>query len=145
MCKHGTKTTSFLPADGKGSLSLLASLVSLLSGGSVTRKHLFLYRQGDRSGLRKQKKKKGQASTLILATTSTHLPKPVSTDLTIKSDSVLTNPLGTFNVTQSLEGWPLNAKEVVQRHTEVKNKNIPKKRKPMEKQISSSKKCLFWS
>ena len=37
--------------------------------------------------------KKGWASTLIAATTSVHLPKPVSTDLTIKPDSVLTNPI----------------------------------------------------
>ena len=35
-----------------------------------------------------------EASTLITATTSVHLPKPVSTDLTIKPDSVLTNPIG---------------------------------------------------
>ena len=32
--------------------------------------------------------------TLITATTSVHLPKPVSTDLTIKPDFVLTNPIG---------------------------------------------------
>ena len=32
--------------------------------------------------------------TLITATTSVHLPKPVSTDLTIKPDSVLTNTIG---------------------------------------------------
>ena len=31
---------------------------------------------------------------LITATTSVHLPKPVSTIVTIKSDSVLTNPIG---------------------------------------------------
>ena len=53
---------------------------------SATRKHLFLYPQGDRSGLRKPKK--------ATATTSIHLPKPVSTDLTIKADSVLTNSIG---------------------------------------------------
>ena len=58
---------------------------------SATRKHLFLYPQGGRSGLRKPKEK---ASTLITATTSIYLPKPVSTDLTIKPDSVLTNPIG---------------------------------------------------
>ena len=34
------------------------------------------------------------SSTLITATASVHLPKPVSTDLTMKSDSVLTNPIG---------------------------------------------------
>ena len=31
---------------------------------------------------------------LILATTSVYLPKPVSTDLTIKPDLVLTNLIG---------------------------------------------------
>ena len=58
---------------------------------SATRKHLFPYPQGDKSGQRKPKKEK--ASILITATTSVHLPKPVSTDLTIKPDSVLTNPI----------------------------------------------------
>ena len=47
-----------------------------------------------RRQVRSEKAKKGQASTLITATTSVHLPKPVSTDLTIKPDSVLTNPIG---------------------------------------------------
>ena len=59
MCKHGTKTTLvFSLADGKASWSLLPSSVSLLSGDSATRKHLFLYPQGERSGLRKPKKDK---------------------------------------------------------------------------------------
>ena len=36
MCEHGSKTTLvFLPADGEASWSLLPSLVSLLSGGTV--------------------------------------------------------------------------------------------------------------
>ena len=36
MCEHGTKTTPiFLLADGEASWSLLPSLVSLLSGGTV--------------------------------------------------------------------------------------------------------------
>ena len=47
-----------------------------------------------RRQVRSEKAKKGYASTLITATTSVHLPKPVSTDLTIKPDSVLTNPIG---------------------------------------------------
>ena len=34
-----------------------------------------------------------EVSTLITAVTSVHLPKPVSTDLTIMPDSVLTNPI----------------------------------------------------
>ena len=36
----------------------------------------------------------GPVITLITATTSTHFPKPVSTDLTVKSDSILINPIG---------------------------------------------------
>ena len=63
MHEHGTKTTpGFLPADGEASWSLLESSVSLLSGGrlSATRKHLVLYPQGDRSGVRKPKKDKHQ-------------------------------------------------------------------------------------
>ena len=36
MSEHGTKTTPvFFPADGEASWSLLTSLVSLLSGGTV--------------------------------------------------------------------------------------------------------------
>ena len=36
MHEHGTETTLvFLPADGEASWSLLSSLVSLLSGGTV--------------------------------------------------------------------------------------------------------------
>ena len=59
---------------------------------NATRKHLFLDPLGDRSGLTKPKK--GQASILITATTSVHLPKQVSTDPTIKSNLVSTNPIG---------------------------------------------------
>ena len=44
--------------------------------------------------VRFEKAKKELASTLITATTSVHLHKPVSTDLTIKPDSVFTNPIG---------------------------------------------------
>ena len=55
-------------------------------------KHLFLYPYGHRSGLKKNRK--GEASILITATTNVHPPKPVSTDLTTKQDSVLTNPIG---------------------------------------------------
>ena len=47
-----------------------------------------------RCQVRSEKAKKGQALTLITAATSTHLPQPVSTDLTIKPDLVLTNPKG---------------------------------------------------
>ena len=70
-------------------------------GAQCKRKHLFLYPQGDRLGLRKPKK--GLASTLITTTTSVHLPKSASTDLTIKSDSILTNPTGKDDV----RGWSM--------------------------------------
>ena len=43
---------------------------------------------------RSEKAKKGQASTLITASTSVHFPQPVSIDLIIKSDSVITNSIG---------------------------------------------------
>ena len=69
---------------------------------SATRKHLFLYSQGDRTGLKKPKK--GQASILITnATTNFGLRKLVSTDLTIKSDSVFTNLIGKDEVW----GWSM--------------------------------------
>ena len=58
-----------------------------------------------------EKVQKGYASTLITATTSVHLPKPVSTDLT-KPDSVLTNPIGKhFKGMVSLQGLKSHVKE----------------------------------
>ena len=79
-----------------------------------------------------EKAKKGKVSTLITATTSSHLPKPVLTDLTIKPDSVLINPIGKdgvrgwsmqniypirhFFVTLSLEGRPTKDKEAPSPH-----------------------------
>ena len=62
MREHGTKTTLvFLPADGEGS-QLLLSKFSLLTirRHIATRKQLFPYPQGDRSGQRKPKKGKNQ-------------------------------------------------------------------------------------
>ena len=47
-----------------------------------------------RRQVRSEKAKTALASSVITATTSIQLPKPVSTDLTIKSESVLTNPTG---------------------------------------------------
>ena len=60
--QHGTKTTPvFLPDGGKASRSLLPSSISLcIRWHNATRKHLFRYSQGDRSGLRKPKKDKHQ-------------------------------------------------------------------------------------
>ena len=50
--EHGTKTTPvFLPAYGEASWSLLP----IQSPYSAPRKHLLLYSQGDRSGLKKPK------------------------------------------------------------------------------------------
>ena len=47
---------------------------------------------------RPRKTKKGKVSTLTTATTSFHLPKLVSADLTIKLDSVLTNPIERYPI-----------------------------------------------
>ena len=101
---HGTKTTSvFLPADGEASWLLLPSLVSLLSDRTVQPENTYscilkVARQvweSQKRKLRKVRSEKAKAkSTLITATTSIHLSKPVSTDLTIKWDLVLTNPIG---------------------------------------------------
>ena len=42
MCEHGSKTTQIiLPADGEATWSLLPSLVSLLSGGTVQPEHTY--------------------------------------------------------------------------------------------------------
>ena len=43
--------------------------------------------------IRSEKGKKRQATKLLAAITSIYLPEPVSTDLTTKSDSVLTNQI----------------------------------------------------
>ena len=92
MWEHGTKTTPvFLPADGEASWLLLPSSVSLLSGGTVQPENTYsciLHVTGQ-----VWESQKRISITLITATISIHLPKPVSTDLTIKPDSVLTNPI----------------------------------------------------
>ena len=54
----------------------------------ATRKHQTV---SSRWQVRSEKAKKWEASTLTPAIISVHLPKPFSTDLTIKPDSVLTN------------------------------------------------------
>ena len=58
---------------------------------SGTRKHLSVYPQGDRLDLGKPKKDKHKQ---ITATTSFHLLKLAATDLIMKSDLVLINPIG---------------------------------------------------
>ena len=94
MHKHGTKTTPvFLTADREASWSLLLSSVSLLSDSKMQPENTYSSNL-KMTGQVWESQKKGQASTLITATTSVHFSKPVSTDLTIKPDSVLTNPIG---------------------------------------------------
>ena len=91
MHEHGTKITPvFLPAEGETSWLLLPSLVSLLSGCTVQPENTY----SSRWQVRPAKAKKLLASTLIAATTSIHLPNLVSTDLTMKPDSDLTNSIG---------------------------------------------------
>ena len=92
MHEHGTKTTPvFLSADGEASWLLLPSSVSLLSGGIVQPENTYSRIKVTGQVWESQKR---ISITLITATTSVHLPKPVSTNLTIKPDSVLTNPIG---------------------------------------------------
>ena len=84
MHEHGTKTTPvFLPADGEASWSLLPSSVSLLSGGTVQPENTY-------SCILKVTGQVWENQKRII---SVYLPKPVSTDLTKKLDSVLTNPM----------------------------------------------------
>ena len=54
--------------------------------------HKALIPVSSRRQVRSEKAKKGQASTLITSTTSVHLPKPVSTDLTIKPEFSFNQP-----------------------------------------------------
>ena len=93
MREHGTKTTPvFLPADGEASWSLLPSSVSLLSGGTVQPENTYSCILKVTSQVWESQKK------ISINTTHgyyyVHFPKPVSTDLTIKSDLVLTKPVG---------------------------------------------------
>ena len=93
MHEHGTKTAPvFLPADGEASWLLPPSSISLLSGNTLQPENTYsCILKGTGQVWESQKKIR---ITLVTATTSVHLPKPVSTDLTIKPDSVLTNPIG---------------------------------------------------
>ena len=71
----------FLPADRGASCLLLPYSVPLLLCGTVQPENIY-------SCILKV------TSTLIASTATVHFTKPVSTDATIKSDSVLTNPIG---------------------------------------------------
>ena len=99
--RHGTKTILiFLPAHGEASWLLLPSLVSLLSGSTVQSENTFSYILKVTSQVW-ESQKRISINSLITATTSSHLPKPVSTDLKIKADLVLTKPIGKYGV----QGW----------------------------------------
>ena len=97
MREHGTKTTPvFLSADGEDAWSLLPSSVSLLSGGTMQPDNAY-------SGILKVTGQVWESQERIninpnTGTTSVHLPKSVSSDLTIKPDSILTNPTGKHGV-----------------------------------------------
>ena len=93
MREHGTKTTPvFLLADVEASCLLVPSSISLLSGGTVQPENTYscILKETDQVW----ESQKMISITLITATVSVRLPKPVSTDLTIKPDSVLTNQIG---------------------------------------------------
>ena len=88
---HGTKTTPiFLPANGGASWLLLPGLVSSLSGSTVQPENTY-------SCILKVTGKVWESQKRIRI----FLLKPVSTDLTITWDSVLTNPIGKDGV----QGW----------------------------------------
>ena len=98
--RHGTKTILvFLSADGECSWSLLPSLVSSLLGGTEQPETTY-------SCILKvigQVWENQKRISINTAATNVNLPKPVSTDLTIKSDLVLTNPEGKDGV----RGWSM--------------------------------------
>ena len=87
--QHGTTTIpTFLPADEEASWLLLPSLMSLLSGGTVQPENTY-------SCILKMAGQVWESQKRIsinTATISVHLFKPVSTDLTIKSNSVFYKP-----------------------------------------------------
>ena len=102
MREYGTKTTPvFLPADGEASWSLLPSSVSLLSGGTVQPENTYSCILKVTGQVWESQKR--IRITLITATTIVHLPQLVSTDLRIKPDSVLTNPIGKDGVRSMIE------------------------------------------
>ena len=131
MRKYGTKTTPvFSPADGEASSSLLPSSVSLLSGGTVQPENTYSHILKEAGQARESQKR-----ISININPSYHQrssPKPVSTDLTIKAGSVLTNPIGKdgmrswsmwniysighFIVTPSLEGRSTKGKDAPSPH-----------------------------
>ena len=78
--------------DGEASWLLLPSLVSLLSGDIIQPENTSSCIL--KVAVQFREHQKGQASAPITATTSVYLPKPASTDLPIRSDSVLTNAIG---------------------------------------------------
>ena len=91
QAQRATKITLvFLTADGENSWLLLPSLDSLLSGGILQPENTY-------SCILKVSGQVWESQRISINTNhcypSVHFPKSVSTDLTIKSDSFLTNPV----------------------------------------------------
>ena len=92
--QHETKTTPvFVPADGEASQSLCPSSIFSLPISSNKVQSENTYSCAIKVKGQVWENKKQDTSKLITATTSIHLPKSVSTDLTMKSDSILTNQI----------------------------------------------------
>ena len=92
--RHATKTIMvFLLADGEAMWLLLPSLTFFLSGGTVQLEITYSCILKV-TGQAWESQKRISINTNHSYTTSVHLPKLVSTDLTVKSDLVLTNPIG---------------------------------------------------
>ena len=87
----------FLLNDRKASQSPLPSSFSLLSSSTVQPENTYSCTLKV-TGQVWESQKGMSINTTSTATTSINLPKSVSTDLTIKSDSVLINPIGNHRV-----------------------------------------------
>ena len=91
--RHGTAAILvFLPAEGEASWSLLPSSVSLLSDRTVQPKSTYFCILKVTGQVWKNQKRISISTNHSLQHPPS--PKPVSTDLTIKSDLVLISPIG---------------------------------------------------
>ena len=97
MRQHDTKTTPvFLPTDEEAFLSLCPSSAFLLSGGTMQAENTY-------SRILKVTSKRRIGINTNYRYHQYRFPKPISTDLTVKSDSVLANPVGKDGV----RGWSM--------------------------------------
>ena len=103
--RHGTKTIPvFLPADGEASWLLLPSLSPYLSSGTVQPENT--YSCILKVGGQVSESQKRISINIITTTTSIHVPKSVSTDLTIKSDLVLIKPIAGAKLVNVIKHLP---------------------------------------